>query len=141
MRRYSLLFTILLLSSTTSFAQLKDFSYKFYGQIRTDLFYNSRANEETVDGLFYMYPKDKVYDADDKDLNATANGSFYALYTRMGLDVQGPKLGNAKTSAKVELDFRGSGTTFSVVRLRHAYLNLDWGTSALLLGQTWHPLY
>lgn len=141
MRRYSLLFTILLLSSTTSFAQLKDFSYKFYGQIRTDLFYNSRANEETVDGLFYMYPKDKVYDADGKDLNATANGSFYALYTRMGLDVQGPKLGNAKTSAKVELDFRGSGTTFSVVRLRHAYLNLDWGTSALLLGQTWHPLY
>ena len=136
MRRYSLLFTILLLSSTTSFAQLKDFSYKFYGQIRTDLFYNSRANEETVDGLFYMYPKDKVYDADGKDLNATANGSFYALYTRMGLDVQGPK-----TSAKVELDFRGSGTTFSVVRLRHAYLNLDWGTSALLLGQTWHPLY
>ena len=89
MRRYSLLFTILLLSSTTSFAQLKDFSYKFYGQIRTDLFYNSRANEETVDGLFYMYPKDKVYDADGKDLNATANGSFYALYTRMGLDVQG----------------------------------------------------
>ena len=141
MRRYSLLFTILLLSATTSFAQLKDFSYKFYGQIRTDLFYNSRANEETVDGLFYMYPKDKVYDADGKDLNATANGSFYALYTRMGLDVQGPKLGNAKTSAKVELDFRGSGTTFSVVRLRHAYLNLDWGTSALLLGQTWHPLY
>lgn len=141
MRRYSLLFTILLLSATTSFAQLKDFSYKFYGQIRTDLFYNSRANEETVDGLFYMYPKDKVYDANGKDLNATANGSFYALYTRMGLDVQGPKLGNAKTSAKVELDFRGSGTTFSVVRLRHAYLNLDWGTSALLLGQTWHPLY
>ena len=35
---------------------------KFYGQIRTDFYYNSRANEETVDGLFYMYPKDKVYD-------------------------------------------------------------------------------
>ena len=67
MRRYSLLFTILLLSATTSFAQLKDFSYKFYGQIRTDLFYNSRANEETVDGLFYMYPKDKVYDAAGKN--------------------------------------------------------------------------
>ena len=31
-----------------------------------------------------------------------------------------------KLPAKVELDFRGSGTTFSVVRLRHAYLNLDW---------------
>lgn len=140
MRKYSLLFTILLLA-TSSFAQLKGFSYKFYGQIRTDLYYNSRANEETVDGLFYMYPKDKEYDADGKDLNSTANGSFYTLYTRLGVDVAGPKLGNAKTSAKVEMDFRGSGTTFSVVRLRHAYLNLDWGKSALLLGQTWHPLY
>ena len=97
-----------LLLSAKSFAQDKDFNYKFYGQIRTDFYYNSRANEETVDGLFYMYPKDKVYDATGKDLNETANGSFYTLYTRLGVDVQGPKLGRAKTSAKVEMDFRGS---------------------------------
>ena len=83
----------------------------------------------------------RLYDTDGKDLNATANGSFYTLYTRLGVDVQGPKLGRAKTSAKVEMDFRGSGTTFSTVRLRHAYLNLDWGKPSLLLGQTWHPLY
>ena len=74
MRKYSFLFTLLLLSAS-SFAQNKDFSYKFYGQVRTDLYYNSRANEETVDGLFYMYPKDKIYDTDGKDLNATANGA------------------------------------------------------------------
>ena len=37
-------------------AQKKNFDYKFYGQVRTDLFYNSRANSETVDGLFYMRP-------------------------------------------------------------------------------------
>lgn len=59
MRKYSFLFTLLLLSAS-SFAQNKDFSYKFYGQVRTDLYYNSRANEETVDGLFYMcIPKTK----------------------------------------------------------------------------------
>lgn len=141
MRKHSLLLLSLILLPAGSFAQQKDFGYKFYGQVRTDLYYNSRANEETVDGLFYMYPKDKVYDENGKDLNATANGSFYTLYTRLGVDVQGPKLGNAKTSAKVEFDFRGTGTSFSVVRLRHAYLNLDWGKSAVLLGQTWHPLY
>lgn len=134
----SLCFVITTLST---FAQKKDFSYKFYGQIRTDLYYNSRANEETVDGLFYMYPKDKILDENGKDLNATANGSFYTLYTRLGVDVAGPRLGNAKTSAKVEIDFRGSGTTYSTVRLRHAYFNLDWGKSTLLLGQTWHPLF
>ena len=120
-----LLLAICLLVTMNGFAQKKDFKYKFYGQIRTDLFYNSRANKETVDGLFYMYPLDKLPDADGKDLNATANGSFYVLYTRLGVDVAGPKLGNAKTSAKVEVDFRGSGTTFSTVRVRHAYLNLD----------------
>lgn len=137
----SILLSAGLLIVLCSYAQKKKFSYKFYGQIRTDLYYNSRDNEETVDGLFYMYPKDIKPDAAGKDLNATANGSFYVLYTRLGLDVTGPMLGKAKTSAKIEVDFRGSGTNFSTVRLRHAYMNLEWNKSALLLGQTWHPLY
>lgn len=63
------------------------------------------------------------------------------MYTRLGVDVAGPMLGKAKTSAKVEVDFRGSGTTYSLFRIRHVYFNLDWGKSALLVGQTWHPLY
>ena len=40
--------------SGSVFAQKKGFDYKFYGQVRTDLFYNTRSNSETVDGLFYM---------------------------------------------------------------------------------------
>lgn len=137
----SILLSAGLLIALCGYAQKKKFSYQFYGQIRTDLYYNSRANEETVDGLFYMYPKDIKPDAAGKDLNATANGSFYVLYTRLGLDVKGPMLGKAKTSAKIEADFRGSGTNFSTVRLRHAYMQLEWDKSAFLLGQTWHPLY
>lgn len=129
------------LIASNSFAQKKNFTYKLYGQIRTDLYYNSRANEETVDGLFYMYPKDKEFDADGKDLNATANGSFYTLYSRLGIDLTGPKLGKAKTSAKVEVDFRGSGTNYSTIRMRHAYFNLEWDKSEILLGQAWHPLF
>lgn len=140
MKKY-LILSVCLAIGTDCFGQLKDFSYKFYGQIRTDLFYNSRANEETVDGLFYMYPKDEMLDPNGEDLNATANGSFYVLYTRLGVDVAGPKFGKAKTSAKVEVDFRGSGTTYSTIRIRHAYFNMDWGKSALLVGQTWHPLF
>lgn len=127
--------------SAGAMAQKKGFSYKFYGQVRADLFYNTRTNSETVDGLFYMYPLDKLPDADGNDLNDQGNGNLYALYSRVGVDVAGPMLGKAKTSAKVEVDFRGSGTSYSLFRLRHAYFNLDWGTSALLVGQTWHPLY
>ena len=28
-----------------------------------------------------------------------------------------------------------------MLRIRHAYVNLDWGKSAVLIGQTWHPLF
>lgn len=121
--------------STGVMAQKKDFGYKFYGQVRTDLFYNSRSNSETVDGLFYMYPKDMAPDADGKDLNAKPDGNFYTLYTRLGVDVTGPMWGKAKTSAKVEIDFRGSGTTYSLIRIRHAYFNLDWG-KICVVGRT-----
>ena len=129
------------LVALSAMAQKKDFDFKIYGQIRADLFYNSRANEESVDGLFYSYPKDYNYDAAGEDLNAQANSNMYMLYSRLGLDVKGPKLGNASTSAKIEFDFRGSGSTLSIARLRHAYLNLAWEKSSLLVGQTWNPLY
>jgi len=127
--------------SGSVFAQKKGFDYKFYGQVRTDLFYNTRSNSETVDGLFYMYPLDENLDPNGHDLNGVGNGNFYTLYTRLGVDVTGPMLGKAKTSAKVEVDFRGSGTSYSLFRIRHVYFNLAWGHSSLLVGQTWHPLY
>ena len=40
-----------------------------------------------------MYPKDKVRDPDGNDLNSTPNSNFYTLYSRLGVDIAGPKLG------------------------------------------------
>lgn len=141
LKKTILLSALLALTGVSMKAQQSDFSFKLYGRIRGDLFYNSRDNVETVDGLFYMYPKDRVEDADGRDLNATAQGNLYMLYTRLGVDIKGPRIGKATTSAKIEADFRGSGTTFGVVRLRHAYVQLAWSHSAVLIGQTWHPLF
>ena len=81
MKTKSLLAVFLSLLALTCFSQKDNFSYKFYGQVRGDLFYNSRANSEIVDGLFHLYPLDHFYDANGKDLNAQANGSFYLLYS------------------------------------------------------------
>lgn len=130
------------LSTVAQEVKIGDVTMKAYGQIRADLFYNTRANNETVDGLFYMYPKDNEYDADGNDLNAMPQGSLYAIYSRLGVDVARAKLGSAAATAKIEADFRGSGTDYSVFRIRHAYFNLNWDNQHdLLVGQTWHPLF
>ena len=51
MRRITLLLVgMLALFSTT--AQRKNFTYKFYGFVRGDLFYNSRANMAPIDLRF-----------------------------------------------------------------------------------------
>ena len=144
MKKYLLLLPLLTLAIVANAEEVqskKGFELKLYGQVRADLFYNTRANAESVDGLFYSYPMDIKLDAEGNDLNDQDNSNMYLLYSRLGLDVKGPKLGSAKTSAKIEFDFRGSGTTLSLIRLRHAYFNFDWGKSSVLAGQTWHPFF
>ncbi|MFV0272060.1 MAG: hypothetical protein ACK5HZ_10395 [Macellibacteroides fermentans] len=144
MKRFFILFSATLLSVSVS-AQMKDFSYKFYGRVRTDVFYNSRHNVESVEGAFFMYPKDVQLDPNGEDLNAVSNSGDFIFCTRLGLDITGPMLFNAKTTAKIETDFGGFSTSvlgnFTTLRIRHAYVNLDWGRSSLLVGQTWHPLF
>ena len=120
----------------------KDVNLKIYGHVRTDIFYNSRANTESVDGLFYSYPKDEVFDYNGNDINGSSSSNMYAVYSRMGFDFAGPMIGKAKTSAKIEFDFRGNGNdNLSALRLRHAYFNFDWGKNKVLVGQTSHPFF
>lgn len=140
MRKITLL-CLSLLAISSSFAQKKDFSYNFYGFVRGDLFYNSRANVEGVNGTFFLYPMDIEEDTQGEDLNAVANGSFYTFTTRLGLDIQGPNLGSARTAVKIETDFGGFGASPTMLRIRQAYVALNWEKDQLLIGQTWHPLF
>ena len=142
MKKKNLLLAMLICISTLNIAaQEKKFKFDFYGQIRTDIFYNSRASQEMIDGLFYLYPLDKDLDANGRDLNERFSGNFYVLTSRLGVNITGPKLGNATTFAKVEGDFRGAGSNLYTIRMRHAYFQLNWDKADLLLGQTWHPLF
>lgn len=140
MRRWLMLFLCMLVTMHLT-AQKKNFTYKFYGFVRGDLFYNTRSNMAPVDGNFYLYPLDNSLDADGKDLNATPNGSFYTFTSRLGLDLTGPMIGSARTSAKIETDFGGFSGHNTVLRIRQAYVALHWDSHQLLVGQTWHPLF
>jgi hypothetical protein len=136
-------FSLFLLNATfLAYSQKETFTYGFYGFVRGDLYYNSRQNIESVDGLFYLYPKDISRDADGSDLDAVPNSSFYTFTTRLGIDMKGPDVGAAKTSAKIETDFGGTTDMNFMLRVRQAYVKFDWnGAHSLLLGQTWHPLF
>ena len=138
----SLMAALVALSGMAQVKIGKDFSLKIYGHVRTDIFYNSRANTESVDGLFYSYPKDEVLDPNGNDINGSSSSNMYAVYSRMGFDFAGPMIANAKTSAKIGFDFRGNGNdNLSALRLRHAYFNFDWGKNKVLVGQTSHPFF
>lgn len=140
MRRI-LILTVCLCCMLPGFSQKKNFTYKFYGFVRGDLFYDSRDNIATVDGNFYLFPKDIELDPNGKDLNAKPSGSFYTFTSRLGIDVTGPDIWGAKTSAKLETDFGGFSQSNTMLRIRQAYVNLEWEKHAFLIGQTWHPLF
>ena len=140
MKKLLLLVALLMVPSFFALAQKEGFSYKFYGQVRTDFYFNSRQNNESVDGALLSYPKGKDLDPAGKDLNGIANLNMYNMHSRLGVDVTGPSLGGWKTSAKIEFDFRGNSTNLGIIRMRHAYFQLAKNGFSFLAGQTWHPL-
>jgi hypothetical protein len=88
---------------------------------------------------------------DNQDLPSVAlsrgllgsGGDFGATVrqTQLGLEVFGPKLGAARTSADVQLDFFGGfpqtndGVTAGIVRMRTATARLEWTRTTLVVGQ------
>jgi hypothetical protein len=61
--------------------------------------------------------------------------------SEIGLEIFGPTLFGAKTSANIQLDFAGgfpaanNGVNFGIARLQTASLRLDWKNSSVVAGQ------
>lgn len=100
------------------------------------LFFNAFSNSGAVNN-------------NDVPLFAAATGqggnSASARQTRLGLRFEGAKLGTARVGGVIEADFFGGfpsvgiGENFGVVRVRSAYVKLDWEKTSLTLGQDWMP--
>ena len=114
---------------------------KCYGFVRNVFYYDSRQNIQSSMGLFNQIPKDESWnETHDEDLNAIGQANFQAFSSRIGLIISGVKVGNASLSAKMETDFCGFSQSTTMLRIRQAFLNLNWEKHALLAGQTWHPM-
>lgn len=108
---------------------------KLYGFLRLDLLFDSQRPNSAQTILFVTSP--------DPRARNTAGGDFtmHPRLTRFGIDYVGPrinKLGDAKLSGKLEVDFQNGGSeSRQAIRLRHGFFKLDWKEVSLLAGQTW----
>ena len=132
---------LLALGVSMGFAQDKAVKAEIYGFVRNYFTYDSRSCVQSNEGLFNMLPNDINPGMNGQDLNAIPSVRFLSMTTRFGLNVTGPEIWGAKSTAKIESDFCGasSGTAFNL-RIRQAYTKLVWEKSDLLVGQTWHPM-
>ena len=115
-------------------------TFKFYGFVRNYACYDTRESMTSNSEQFYYMPKDISLDANSEDINAQPNMMLLSITTRLGLNVNGLNFLGSKTSAKIEADFAGFGTSNTVLRIRQAYAKMEWKYNHLLVGQAWHPI-
>jgi outer membrane murein-binding lipoprotein Lpp len=104
-----------------------------------------------LSGIVLMNAFHNVGASDNLDLpdyavlptQGTSDTSFGATLrqTEIGLEIFGPTLAGAKSSANVQLDFAGgfpltpNGVNFGIVRMQTASMRLDWQHTSLIAGQ------
>ncbi|RUA27773.1 MAG: hypothetical protein DSY76_05020 [Bacteroidetes bacterium] len=141
-----LLILIIFIFSNTLYAQEKEKKEKLkidiHGFVKTDYWVDTRQVVYAREGLFTLFPKDISLDKNGRDINAEPSFNFSAITSRLNFKIKQFKAFGADAYGFIEADFSGmSNITINTFRLRHAYINLDWGKSELLLGQYWHPLF
>jgi hypothetical protein len=147
----SLFFCMVLLFSPKLFAQsppakpadnAASWGIKLYGFVRNDIMYDSRQIVSAREGDLSLYAKDKLLDANGKDINAAPTFHMLAITSRLGGTITGPDAFGAKTSAILEAEFFGNiDGDINEFRLRHAWAKLDWAKTQLAFGQYWHPMF
>ena len=115
-------------------------SVKLYGFIRNYACFDTRESMTSNSEQFYYMPKDEKLDANGEDINEQPNMMLLSITTRLGLNITGLEFLGAKTSAKIESDFAGFGTSNTVLRIRQAYAKMEWKKNSILAGQAWHPM-
>ena len=120
----------------------KNWDLHWSGLITFDAFWDTRKPVESRDGGIYLYPENVFYDKNGKDINAYASFNFVAMNTRLNLKIQVPDALGAKITGMIEGWFMGiSNADMNGFALRHALIKMDWKSTQLLFGQTWHPLF
>jgi hypothetical protein len=146
MKNYFLLFVVaLLLLGYKSDAQEekdKKIGVKISGFVKNDFFWDSRQTIAAREGHFLLWPAQQILDDNGVDINAKSSFNFLAIQSRIKLAITGPDALGAKTSGVIEADFFSQlNANINLLRLRHAFVKLNWTNTELLVGQYWNPLF
>jgi len=144
MKRTTLLFILAFLFPFFLEAQeeTEKLSVNFNGYVGYSFFFDTYESATTRDGLVYLYPLAEDLDVNDDDLNKNFQSQMLSIESRARLTASGLTAFGAKSKAVIEGDFLGTGQDYTrMFRLRHAFAQLDWDKSQLIVGQTWHPMF
>lgn len=131
-----------MLISMVTKAQENKVKFKLSGFVEAETFWDSRRNVSTRDGAIMLYPKNKMLDANGNDLNDHSDFFMTAAMSRLRATVSGFTAFGAKGVAVLEGDFAGTANDKTgLIRLRHAFVKLDWAKDQLLVGKYWHPMF
>ena len=120
----------------------KEWGISFSGFVKNDAFFDSRQTVDAREGHFLLWPAPENLDANGDDIKAKSSFNILAVQSRLSGSIKGPDAFGAKTSGTIEGDFFAQANdNINLFRLRHAFVNLDWGNTQLLLGQYWNPMF
>jgi hypothetical protein len=131
----TILSVLLVLFTINSFSQEKKKeavkpekpTIQIYGFVRSEFYYDSYKGLNAAMDNFYLVPLYKGKDENGVDINQQGMANYTAMATRFGINIKGPELLGARSSANLETDFAGIVTEYpEVLRLRKAYVKLDW---------------
>lgn len=128
---------------TTLIAQTEQkFGIGWGGFLKTDAFYDTRQYSGLREGHFLLFPLSESLDKNGVDINEKGSFNILSIQSRLWGKITAPEAFGAKSSGYVEGEFFGTADgDVNGFRLRHAYIVCDWGSTELLVGQTWHPMF
>ncbi len=142
MKRISLIVLFALLYITGNAQEGSKYGIKFSGFVKNDVFLDSRQTVAAREGHFLLWPSKELLDVNGKDINAKSNFNMLAIQSRMKAAISGPDAFGAKTSGVIEADFFAQANdNINLLRMRHAFVKLNWTNLELLVGQYWNPLF
>ncbi len=123
-------------------AQEKKFGVDWHGYVNYEMMWDSRQMVAARDGNVLLFPAAVKLDENGDDINAKSSLNMMTVNSRLQAKITGPDAFGAKTSGMISGDFFGTtNDKVSQLRLRQAFVKMNWDKTELLVGKTWHPLF